>query len=450
MESVNCCMEMNRTDNFANAIAELCYSKYTSLPKTGKPSEEREWTHLAGIVKVEGWQKEFYSSDNISMDVVALGTGSKCIGTTKMSPSGDILNDSHAEVMARRGFLRYLYHQILETYQTGSSEVFKCFSGGKCVIKGNITFHFFTSHTPCGDASIIPKVPLCEAEVGSCLKCDAEESLFNTKRTEGVHLCCSTDVVPTGNLRCDFSCANLRSKMTMEREELNVKAGVASGKRKCYSNDGSEEDGGSKYKKVDLGSGRGNICGRSKQRSRVNCQEDLVENNMEEVLISDIYRTGAKCLPFELLQDSHLPGTDYHVIGALRTKPGRGDPTQSLSCSDKFARWNVVGLQGALLSLLINEPVYVRSLIVGGGCPFSEASVKRAVIERLICRKNGESNSSEEEGEAIGDSLSLPSKYAVAYPLILQSAVPFKHAQTPSGKKQPCPSSIVWCKVPER
>jgi tRNA-specific adenosine deaminase 1 len=456
MKSAQCSMEMNKTDNFANELAELCYSKYMSLPKTGKPNEEREWTLLAGIVKVEGWQKEFSCSSNMSMDVVALGTGSKCIGKSKMSPSGDILNDSHAEVMARRGFLRYLYHQILETYQTGSSEVFKCFSGGKCVIKDNITFHFFTSHTPCGDASIIPKVPLCEDEVGSCLKCDTKESPVNTKQSEGIHLCCSTVMVPTGNLCCDFSCANLRSEMTeqtMEGEEHDGKAGVARGKRKCRSDEDCEEDSGCKCKKVNLSSGRANICGGSKQRSRVNYQEELVENNMEEVLISDIYRTGAKCLPFELLQDSHLPGTDYHVVGALRTKPGRGDSTQSLSCSDKFARWNVVGLQGALLSLLVNEPVYFKSLIIGGGCPFSKASLKRAVIERLIYRNNGENNSSEDkkdQASTISDSLSLPSKYAVVYPLILQSAVPFKHARTPTGKKQPCPSSIVWCKVPER
>lgn len=31
--------------------------------------------------------------------------------------------------------------------------------------------------------------------------------------------------------------------------------------------------------------------------------------------------------------------------GALRRKPGRGEPTLSLSCSDKLARWGMLGLQ---------------------------------------------------------------------------------------------------------
>lgn len=37
---------------------------------------------------------------------------------------------------------------------------------------------------------------------------------------------------------------------------------------------------------------------------------------------SDIYRTGAKCLANE--KDPKLPGANYHILGAFRTKPGRG------------------------------------------------------------------------------------------------------------------------------
>ena len=45
-------------------------------------------------------------------------------------------------------------------------------------------------------------------------------------------------------------------------------------------------------------------------------------------------------------QDLKLPGTEYHTsLGAVRTKPGRGDPTRSLSCSDKMLKWRALGMQ---------------------------------------------------------------------------------------------------------
>jgi len=57
---------------------------------------------------------------------------------------------------------------------------------------------------------------------------------------------------------------------------------------------------------------------------------------------------------------------NYSLYGVLRTKPGRADspPTLSMSCSDKMASWNVLGIQGALFSRLF-QAIYISCVILG-------------------------------------------------------------------------------------
>lgn len=218
---------------FEDEIAKLCLDKYNSLKKTGKPSEN-EWTVLSGVVLLKNSSKK--------LSVVSLCTGTKCLSGLELKKSdyynrGSRLSDSHAEILARRAFIRYIYNQIEILYDKKESDVF--YLEEDTIKLKDVYFHFFSSQTPCGDCSIIPKLII------------------------------ETDEVPLKKMKKD-------------------------------SIDTSESEFGA------------------------------------EVL--DIYRTGAKCLESDQKQDSHEKGASYHTVGPLRTKPGRGDRTLSLSCSDKMAK----------------------------------------------------------------------------------------------------------------
>ncbi|XP_068082523.1 tRNA-specific adenosine deaminase 1 [Anabrus simplex] len=387
---------------FADKIAELCYKKYAELPKTGKPIS-REWTLLSGIIKVEDWDPASATCvENLRMEIVSLGTGSKCVGRSRLNCNGDVVHDSHAEIMARRGFLRYLYSQMYLHNTSESSDIFSSLENGKCAIKSNITFHMFSSHTPCGDGSIFPKEIVFLEDHGVCLsECNFDISYFKN---------------------------NSESLKMIHGQIPDIKPG----KRK-----NSEEQNKNVVKHIKVGHGES-----GKEESSHVVSEPLIKSIApdfpilcsEGVEIKDIYRTGAKCLPSETMQDACLPGKDYHVVGVLRTKPGRGDPTLSLSCSDKLARWNIVGIQGALLSLFLSFPIYLSSIIIGGGCPLSYTALHRAVIGRFVDKIKG----------------ALHSPYTVKTPLLLQATLPFPDARSPNNRRNPCPSSLVWCSVPDR
>lgn len=54
----------------------------------------------------------FSGTDVKEAQVICVSTGTKCINGEYMSDRGLALNDCHAEIIARRSLIRYLYTQL--------------------------------------------------------------------------------------------------------------------------------------------------------------------------------------------------------------------------------------------------------------------------------------------------------------------------------------------------
>jgi tRNA-specific adenosine deaminase 1 len=124
--------------------------------------------------------------------------------------------------------------------------------------------------------------------------------------------------------------------------------------------------------------------------------------------------------------------------GCLRTKPGKGVRTLSLSCSDKLSKWNFMGIQGALLMTLLDRPIYLKSVTFSSGTDYSTEAVERAIWKRW-------------NSEKIEDAIRMP--FIFNRPLILSAENrPFRFAKNcvAGDILQPAACGTIWCDVVER
>ncbi|GFR67276.1 double-stranded RNA-specific adenosine deaminase [Elysia marginata] len=251
-------------------VNEMAHKKLRAM------SEEEVGSHAHRVVLVsrhvldtaEETQFINYSKDKIAatfvleyqgkMRVVGLGTGNRCILFQHMSVDGKRIIHSHAEIMARRAFIRYLFKQLLTYNGNRSHPIFTRSDTGKLKLRDKIQVHLYISRPPCGDAAAFPTI------------------------------------------------SNFPNKMRAIRKQGQLRT-----------------------------------------------------------IIDD----GEGAIP-----------TDFPVPAGANGK----ERLRIMTCSDKICRWNVLGVQGALLSHFI-DPIYIDSLVIGSHTGDQRGHVPRAVSGRLKC-----------------------------------------------------------------
>ncbi|XP_073833215.1 adenosine deaminase acting on RNA isoform X12 [Musca autumnalis] len=224
----------------ADTIGRLVLEKFMEVIK-GQESYSRRKV-LAGIVMTENMNFN-------EAQVISVSTGTKCVSGEHMSINGSVLNDSHAEIVSRRCFMKYLYAQLELHFNpaTANQSIFVRNQENAQYpykLKTGVHFHLYINTAPCGDARI-----------------------FSPHENDS-----SVDKHPNRKAR-----GQLRTKIESGEGTIPVK-----------SSDG------------------------------IQTWDGVLE----------------------------------------------GHRLLTMSCSDKIARWNIVGIQGSLLSSII-EPIYLHSIVLG-------------------------------------------------------------------------------------
>ena len=236
-------------DSFECRIASLAHENHSILESTSTIPQPGRKVIACFILED--------AVSNNELIVISFGTGTRCVNGEHLSMKGDVINDSHAEVLARRGLVRYLYDE-LHNFYTNKDTIFErnedenneTKSSILLRIKKQYRFHLYISTAPCGD--------------GAQFSRDDNEN--KEPSSDGAH-----------------------------KPTINTK------------------------------------------------QQGLLRTKMEG---------GEGTIPIAEAQQQTWDGIQ------------QGERLRTMSCSDKIGRWNILGLQGALLSHFIC-PVYMSTLTLG-------------------------------------------------------------------------------------
>ncbi|KAI0983031.1 hypothetical protein GJ496_008887 [Pomphorhynchus laevis] len=139
---------------FVDGVASLVKDKFESLVADDPVLQKRKV--LAGIVITRHWQLD-------TARVLCVTTGTKCLNAERLSAHGKVLKDCHAEILARRCLVKYLYENLF--YFAANNEVAQIIKSDHIILEPNregdgyriqsdVEFHIFVSTSPCGDGRV--------------------------------------------------------------------------------------------------------------------------------------------------------------------------------------------------------------------------------------------------------------------------------------------------------
>lgn len=118
-----------------SSMVLLNYVKQKLRPPDG------QFTILAGFVLCNAEEAQ----------VISLGTGSKCLPAARLPKTGDALHDSHAEVLSRRGAIRWFLEEITRVCSAPGtvSSWIRRMEDGNFALEGGVTLNMYISTVPC-------------------------------------------------------------------------------------------------------------------------------------------------------------------------------------------------------------------------------------------------------------------------------------------------------------